>query len=186
MKVAPRSTPEQLAYLDVVRRGLRDTPKPFREELLADLRSRLGDLPADAPVTEVLGDASEYARLAREAGGYAPHAARPFEYMRALSRRTKVSIVAVLVFLLATTAITVGVTHYQPLRSDPFFGYSSEPTVDPLVPSDGQYWRYKEGATVVVGGGLHNSGRATVTVTGVSVPNASGPFTPVELRGNSR
>jgi hypothetical protein len=182
VKIAEHLTREQVVYLDTVRRGLRDTPKEFRDELLADLSVTLEELSPEAPVVEMLGDASEYARLAREAAGLPQVSARPFAYARAATWRTRALIAGALVLALAGTSIGIGVTHYQPLRSDPFFSYSSAPTVDSLLPTSGLYWQYQEGAPVVVGGGLHNSGRATVTVTGVSVPNSSGPFTVVELR----
>ncbi len=142
----------------------------------------LEELPPDAPVAEMLGDASEYARLAREAAGLPASPARPFAYARALSWRTRGLIVGALVLALVTGAMIIEVLHYQPLRSDAYFAYSSTPSIDSPLPSNGYYWQYKEGATVVVGGSVHNSGRATVTVAGVSVPSPSGPFTVVEVR----
>ena len=182
MRVANRLTPEQVVYLDTVRRGLRHTPKDFREDLLADLSARLEELPPDAPAAEMLGNASEYSRLAREAAGLPAVSARPFAYARATSWRTKILVASSLVFATLAMMCIVELVHYQPLSSDNFFSYSSEPPIDSVLPSNTQYWQYKEGAPVVVGGALHNSGRATVTVTGVSVPNPSGPFTPVGLR----
>ncbi len=182
MTVAERLTRAQVAYLDTVRRGLRDTPKQFREEILAELSASLEGLPPAAPVADVLGDPSEYARLAREAAGLPAVPARPFAYARALSWRTRGLIAGALVLVLITGTMIIEVLHYQPLRSDAYFAYSSTPSIDSLLPSNGLYWQYKEGAQVVVGGSVHNSGRATVTVAGVSVPSPSGPFTVVELR----
>jgi hypothetical protein len=76
----------------------------------------------------------------------------------------------------------VFVRHYQPVITENLWTYSSAPQIETDVPVQTQYWRYQPGAEVTVGAGLSNRGHATVTVTGVSVPNSSGPFVPTELR----
>jgi hypothetical protein len=182
LKLMERKRPEQSVYFDTVRRALRDVPRPMRDELLADLRTRLDELPSDASITEALGSAQEYARLARDAAGCAPPTYGRVARMRAWPLGRKLVIVAAVALLVVTTAAAILRAHYQPLAVDTIGGSSTAEVIVSNVPTDAQYYRYQPGATVVVTAELRNRGRTTATVTGVSVPNGFGPFRVSELR----
>ena len=182
MKTKPPLSRAQVAYLEDVRRHLRDVPWSRRQDLVSDLRCRLEDLTWDHFPNEILGESAEYARLAREAAGYGPSPARRFAYVRAWRRRTKILVVMSIVTVLILASATVAVVRYQPLRTENLFTWSASPEIESTLPTQVTYWPYEPGAPVVVGTGLHNVGRTTVTVTGVSVPNNDGPFLPTELR----
>lgn len=186
MTVSAFTSPDLVEYFDTVRRRMLDIPWSQRQDLLADLLVRLNELPYGATPREVLGAAEDYARLTREAAGYGPRAPRRFAYIRAWSRRRKLLAIAALVVVFvvapASSAAATWFLHYQPLRAESFGGWSSADFVKTDLPTNVDYRRYEPGAQYVVNVQLHNTGRRTVTVTGVSVPSDYLPIVPTGLR----
>ncbi len=171
-------------FFDVVRHQLADVPWERRQQLLAEVGARLHGLPERARPEDVLGDPRAYAKLVREAAGLPSTRVAPFPYFRALRLRNKVMIIVVpLLVALVGTGLTA-MRHYQPLRANANISFSSGPRIDARYATDVDFSGYQRGATVVSGVGLKNTGRATVTVIGILMPEGS-PLKLVGLRAQS-
>jgi hypothetical protein len=123
----------------------------------------------------------------REAAGYGPTAPRRFAYVRAWRLRKKILVPVSIALTIIAVSAAVGAEHwranYQPLEAAMYTTQSTAPSFTPNLPSDTEYWRYTKGATVVIGVDVHNTGRATVTITGFVMPTSPyGPIVPTQLR----
>ncbi len=161
------------AYFDRVRGRLFDVPWASRQELLGDLSARLEALPPGTAPESVLGDPRTYSRLMRESAGCAPDPIAPFPYFRALRRRNKVLVFAIPIVIGLLAAAGVSWLHYEPLTANAYFDSSTSGAIPDPLANDVTYYRYQRGATVVTGMMLENSGRATVTVTGVEIADGA-------------
>jgi hypothetical protein len=167
-------------YLSAVRHELADLPWDHREDLLATVTERLGELPDDVKPWDDLGPSRDYARELRESAGLPPQHRTPLSLFRATRRRTKVIGIVIVVVLGLVFATLVEWPHYQPLSADSIGGAATaQPITDNLV-TDTDFYRYEPGKLIVTSTQLHNRGRAAVTIDGVAIIGS--PYGPLALR----
>jgi hypothetical protein len=174
-------------YFDAVRRELLDIPWEQRQQLLSDLVGRLDSITASDPEM-LLGSPKEYAFLARSEAGYSSVRPRRFAYLRAWRRRTKVLVVVIPLVTALVIGALVWRAHYQPLTASVYMSAPGKGVGRlPASPADRtEYFTYVPDATIAYGAMLENTGRASVTVTGLDTnPDSFTPLVPVEMRVQS-
>jgi hypothetical protein len=167
-------------YLATVRSELADIPWLQREELLAIVGERLGELALDESPWRALGSPIEFARQLRDGAGLPPRSHNPFVRLRASRVRTKVLIALAVLVVGVLIGALVEWPHYQPLRAEANFSATNAERVEDDLARGIDYYEYARGKYVVSGITLDNRGFAPVTVDGVVI--AGSPYGPLVLR----
>ena len=167
-------------YLAAVRNELADVPWLQREDPLATVRERLGELADDEWPRSELGSPKSFALELRESAGLPGRRRNPVARFRATRVRTKLVTAVVVVVIAALVGVAIEWAHYQPLSATGTSGGSNAPHITDSLVTNTDYYRYARGAYVFSGIELHNHGHFAVTVDGVSIVGA--PFGPLVLR----
>lgn len=164
-------------YLRSVSFELGDLPWSQRQELLAEIRTHLAELPADTDLEGRLGTPQDYAADLRAAAGLERrHGARAF--LQACRPRTVVLATLVLVVIGLAIGVVVWVQSYQPLRSGDTELSPSGATQ--AAGDDSQSVIFHQGRPFKVGVTVKNTGPFTVHVDSAGQPPAL-PLSPAGI-----
>jgi hypothetical protein len=164
-------------YLRSVSFELGDLPWSMRQDLLAELRGHLEELPAGTNLDERLGPAEDYAADLRAAAGLERrHGAKAF----LMARRPRTLVLAALALTVIGLAIgaVIWVQSYQPLSR---LDNSIVPNGAKNTPTDnGDSVTFHKGRPFQVGVFVKNTGPFTVHVVGAAEPHAL-PLSPAGI-----
>jgi hypothetical protein len=149
-------------YLRRVAWELSDLPWGMRKDLLADLRAHLTELPDGTDLAE-LGSPEQYAADLRSAAGL-EHRRGLVAFLSARRPRNVILVLVALIGLGLTIGALAWIASYQPLSTGN--GAQYPPEVKPMVGSDSEQVRFRQGAPFEVGVSVVNTGRFTVRVLG--------------------
>jgi hypothetical protein len=150
-------------YLRSVSFELGDLPWGQRQELLAEIRTHLDELPAGTDLEARLGTPKKYAADLRAAAGLERrHGARAF--LLARRPRTLVLIVVALTVIGLAIGAVVWIDSYQPLA----FYSGEEPPLGVVEQPGGEMVVFRKGQPFRLGLDIKNTGGFTVRVLGVS------------------
>lgn len=161
-------------YLRRVDLWLRDLPWKVRQQLVAELRGHLSELPAGTDLLEQLGTTKQYAADLRAAAGL-ERCRGPIAFLRA--RRPRNVVLTVVVFTVIGLAIgaVAWIDSYQPLAFGNVDFYPSGAVFAPV--GDSASVVFRKGRPFKLGITVQNTGAFTVRITGGPVfVTAAGGF----------